>query len=322
MFDTIRSRKNSKYDAVAGVSGGTDSSYSVYLAAKSGLRILAVHLDNGWDTATALHNIYQLSLLPNVDFISYVLDWNKFRNIQRAFLESGVPDIELPTDLAIFKVQFDAARRYGVQSIICGGNMSNEGILPASWMYNPRDSAFSSSVLESSSSSPSDFQFLKFGLRDEFYHRILLGIKYFYPLDVIPYDKISAATELGAAIDWRSHGQKHSESIYTRFCQSIYQPTRHGFEYRRAHLSADICMGRIDRERAIDLLTTSSLSELQKSQDICFVAAKIGYSVSQLKSLMSSPPLWYVDFDNRQDMLGLVYDAYRALTFKKKLSNF
>ena len=132
--------------------------------------------------------------------------------------------------------------------------MSNEGILPASWMYNPRDSAFSSSVLESSSSSPSDFQFLKFGLRDEFYHRILLGIKYFYPLDVIPYDKISAATELGAAIDWRSHGQKHSESIYTRFCQSIYQPTRHGFEYRRAHLSADICKGRIDRERAIDCL--------------------------------------------------------------------
>ena len=90
MFDVIRSRKKSKYDAVAGVSGGTDSSYSVYLAAKSGLRILAVHLDNGWDTATALHNIYQLSLLPNVDFISYVLDWNKFRNIQRAFLESGV----------------------------------------------------------------------------------------------------------------------------------------------------------------------------------------------------------------------------------------
>ena len=81
-------------------------------------------------------------------------------------------------------------------------------------------------------------------------------------------------------------------------------------------------MGRIDRDRAIDLLSSPSLSELQKSQDIGFVAAKLGYSVSQLKSLMSSPPLWYVDFDNRQDMLGLVYDAYRALTFKKKLTNF
>ena len=107
LFNVIRSRnKNSKYDVLVGISGGTDSSYAIYLAAKAGLRVLAVHMDNGWDTASALHNVYQLIQLPNVDYISYVLDWNKFRSIQRAFLESGVPDIELPTDIAILKAQF------------------------------------------------------------------------------------------------------------------------------------------------------------------------------------------------------------------------
>ena len=119
------------------------------LAAKAGLRVLAVHMDNGWDTASALHNVYQLIQLPNVDYISYVLDWNKFRSIQRAFLESGVPDIELPTDIAILKAQFLTARQFGIKSILTGGNVANEGILPSSWMYNPRDMRYSESILRS-----------------------------------------------------------------------------------------------------------------------------------------------------------------------------
>ena len=39
--------KNKPYDCLMGISGGLDSSYLAYLGYKWGLRILAVHIDDG-----------------------------------------------------------------------------------------------------------------------------------------------------------------------------------------------------------------------------------------------------------------------------------
>lgn len=45
-----------KYDCIIGVSGGTDSSYMLYLAKKWGLRPLAVHYDNTWNSGKVVLN--------------------------------------------------------------------------------------------------------------------------------------------------------------------------------------------------------------------------------------------------------------------------
>ena len=45
------------YDCVIGVSGGVDSTYVAYVVKQLGLRPLAVHLDNGWDSELAVKNI-------------------------------------------------------------------------------------------------------------------------------------------------------------------------------------------------------------------------------------------------------------------------
>ena len=56
-----RSGQGKKYDCVIGVSGGTDSSYLIYLAKKEwGLRPLAVHYDNTWNSAIATMNIQKM----------------------------------------------------------------------------------------------------------------------------------------------------------------------------------------------------------------------------------------------------------------------
>lgn len=52
-----RDGRNKKYDVVVGVSGGTDSSYMLYLAEKLGLRSLAAHFDNTWNSKIAVENI-------------------------------------------------------------------------------------------------------------------------------------------------------------------------------------------------------------------------------------------------------------------------
>ena len=45
-----KENKNKEYDCLMGLSGGLDSSYLAYLGYKWGLRILAVHVDDGFDT--------------------------------------------------------------------------------------------------------------------------------------------------------------------------------------------------------------------------------------------------------------------------------
>ena len=42
-----------EYDCIVGVSGGRDSTYTLYTAVKAGLRPLAVHFDNGWNSEMA-----------------------------------------------------------------------------------------------------------------------------------------------------------------------------------------------------------------------------------------------------------------------------
>ena len=128
---------SASHDVVVGVSGGVDSSTVALLAQQAGLRVLAVHMDNGWDTPIALQNVYQLANLDGITYHAEVLDWNDFKAVQQAFIEAGVPDIELPTDVAIQAVLHRVAAKHGIRTILSGGNIANEGILPASWMYNP-----------------------------------------------------------------------------------------------------------------------------------------------------------------------------------------
>lgn len=324
MFEDIKNNNRSKgtHDVLIGVSGGTDSSTTVLLAKEAGLKILAVHMDNGWDTPVAIKNINKLISLANVDYECEVLNWNNFRDLQRSFIESGLPDIEFPTDIAIPAVINRIAIKYGIKTILSGGNLANEGILPGSWMYSARDTLFAESVIKNSGYKTSSYKEIKFGFRDELAHRLLYKIKTHYPLNEYDYDKESAKNNLEELIGWERPVGKHCESVYTRFCHLIYHPKRNNIDYRRARLSTDICLKRISREKALDILESPPWQNINVDYELEFVAYKLGYSTQQLKNIMSQPSLWYKDFPNRQKLLCFAYDLYRLLTRMQKISNF
>jgi hypothetical protein len=315
-------RNSGLYDVVVGVSGGVDSSSVALLAHEAGLRVLAVHLDNGWDTPIALQNVLQLVELPGITYEAEVLNWNRFKAMQRAFIDAGVPDIELPTDIAIQAALHRAAVRHGIRTILSGGNIANEGILPLCWMYNPRDSLYAESILRQAGLPPVFYAPLKFGFRKELRCRLQHRIRTLYPLNQFRFSKDSARELLSSTIGWQSYGGKHCESTYTRFCQLIYQPRRHGIDYRRSHLSADICLGQVTREQALADLARPAWSDLVVEHDVAFVARKLGYTPAELEAAMDSPPRWYVDFPHRQRLLGLAYNSFRLLTGRLKASNF
>ena len=56
-----------------------------------------------------------------------------------AFLKSGVKNVEIPTDHVLMATTFELAARYGIKTIISGGNVATESIMPPSWGYNARD---------------------------------------------------------------------------------------------------------------------------------------------------------------------------------------
>ena len=93
--------KGRKYDCIVGISGGVDSCYTAHLCKEYGLRPLLIHMDNGWDTKISVKNINTMVDKLGFDYVSYVLDWQEFREIQLAFLKSSIVDLEMPTDIAI-----------------------------------------------------------------------------------------------------------------------------------------------------------------------------------------------------------------------------
>ena len=68
--------KNKQYDCIVGVSGGLDSSYTLYKVKKAGLRPLAVHMDNGWNSELAQNNIAKLVKKLDVDIYTHVIEWD------------------------------------------------------------------------------------------------------------------------------------------------------------------------------------------------------------------------------------------------------
>ena len=311
-----------RYDVIVGVSGGVDSSYTVVLAQKAGLRVLAVHMDNGWDTPISVRNIRKLINLPNVGYHSVVLNWNRFKLVQRAFIEAGIPDIELPTDIAIQSALHNVAKDFGIKTILSGGNIANEGILPATWLYNGRDNFYARSVMKSSGYPTEYYSDISMSLLEEMKFRFVHGVRTLYPLNYLNYDKAIAKSQLADEIGWQDYGGKHCESTFTRFTQLVYLPIRHKVDYRRGYLSADICLGRVTREKALMELACPPWSSVNVKKDISFVAWKLGYDEGDLWRITHLPHRWYTDFPNQERFLAFLYGTYRFLTGRKKASNF
>lgn len=68
LFQIKMSGQRKKYDCIMGISGGLDSSYLAYLGHKWGLRVLAVHIDDGFDTDISKSNLRKLVAATGFDY--------------------------------------------------------------------------------------------------------------------------------------------------------------------------------------------------------------------------------------------------------------
>lgn len=279
------------YDCVVGVSGGLDSSFALHTAVEMGLRPLAVHMDNGWNSSEASNNISNLVTSLDLDLFTYVTDWETQKNIQKAFIAADVIDLELVYDNSMQAVCFAAARDQNLQFILSGSNFATEGVsIPHDWSSpdnwdatNIRDIAKSFGVDVGDFPLYSNFKWLT--------DRFIRKIKWIPFLDYFPeYNKEIATSLLTQNYGYQPYPTKHFENVFTRFYQGHILPAKFGVDKRKPHLSSLIISGQLTREGALAMLDGDegyTAEEVEK--DRRFVLSKLSISEEEFDSYMNRP---------------------------------
>ncbi len=242
--------RNKEYDCIIGVSGGVDSTMVAYKVKELGLRSLALHVDNGWNSELAVNNIERSLKKLDIDLYTIVLDWEEFRDLQLAFLYSSVANIEMPTDHALSSLLFRTAHEKGVKYIISGGNVVSEAIMPVSWMHDSRDLRLIKAIHKRFATMPLR-TYPACSLARYFYYVVVRSIKYVPILNYIDYNKMEAKALIQKDLGWRDYGGKHYESVFTRFFQGYILPEKFKMDKRRPHLSSLICSGQMSRDEGL-----------------------------------------------------------------------
>jgi N-acetyl sugar amidotransferase len=294
MIDCCKQAGEGKhYDCVIGVSGGVDSTYVAWFVKSLGLRPLAVHLDNGWNSELAVSNIRGVLAKLGIDLDTHVLDWEEFKSLQLAFLRASTPDSEVPTDHAIVALMRAIAAREGIP-VIWGVNFSSEAVLPRTWSQGHMDWAYIKRVNRLYGDRKlKDYPHYTIW-RLMYYNRIVQQ-QLFNVLNFIDYDKEAAKKLLLEELGWRDYGGKHHESIYTRIFQTYILPVKFGFDKRKAHFSSLILSGQMKREDAVELLKEPLYDEKTIEQDIEYLCKKFEIPRSEFDDIMMAAPRKYED---------------------------
>ena len=313
-----RKGRGREYDCIVGISGGVDSSYTAHLCKEWGLRTLLLHMDNGWDTDISVKNIETVAEKLGFDYVSDVLDWNEFKEIQLAFLRSSIVDLEMPTDIAIAASIYRTAARHGIKYIVSGGNSSAEGILPLQMGYHVyKDMKLYRHIVDRFSSVPLK-KLPTVGFLGEIYYKFVKNIRTVYPLEYVAFNKDEARAFLMSHYGWQNYGGKHHESKITAFWQSYAMPVKYNMDYRRTTFSSQICSGQMTRDEALSLLEDAPFDQSKIDEDKKYIAKKYGISLQELDELMLAPPKTYRDFPNQKELIELVYKAYSRLYKSKR----
>jgi N-acetyl sugar amidotransferase len=294
MIETIqRDGAGKEYDCLIGVSGGVDSTFVAYQVKKYGLRPLAVHLDNGWDSELAVNNIHKALKILDIDLYTHVIDWEEFRDLQVAFLRASTPDSEIPSDHAIVSLMYQLADKMGIKYVISGRNVRTETHVAPAWSMGHMDWKYIKNVHKLFGKVPlKTYPHRTQKEEAEFRQKQV----WFDILNYIDYVKKDAIRVLEKELGWQYYGGKHYESIYTRFFQGYILPVKFGYDKRKGHLSSLICSGEIARAEALEELKRPTYAPTLQEEDREYVTKKLGLTTEEFERIMQLPPKTIYDY--------------------------
>ena len=297
MVDEMREAgKGKKYDCIVGFSGGCDSSYLLHMAKKSmGLRPLAVHFDNGWNSKISEENIRTIIEQLDIDLYTYAVDTQEYDDIYRSFFKAAVPDIEAPTDIALAATLNNAAEKFGVKYILEGHNFRTEGISPLGWLY--MDGKYVTSVHKQFGAIPLK-TYPTMSLSEMIRWMVVRGIRKLRPLWYMDYDKEDVKRFLQETYGWQWYGGHHLENRFTAFYHSYFMLQRYGMDGRLLGYAAQVRNGKMPREEALRLLQGPPLLETDLIE---YLTARLGFTEEEFNRYMTQPQKSFRDYPNYKD---------------------
>jgi N-acetyl sugar amidotransferase len=290
--------KGQVYDCMVGVSGGVDSSYIIYLGFIYGLRMLAVHIDDGFDTDIAMSNIRNLCTKAKVELIIVKPDKEQFADVIGSFFMASVPSVAISQDSILMAALNDVGKKYNLKYNLSGGNFALESILQRGQdNINYADKKHIEAIHKLFGKGKID----KLRLIS-FYEKYIVAkyfnkVKKILPLNYIDYNLESVLQELSDFCGYNYYGGKHYESILTRFLQCYYLPTKYDFDKRKSHFSSMIVSNQMSREEALERISKPAyITEELKESDFNFIADYLCMSRVEFDQLVALLPKKHTDY--------------------------
>jgi aminotransferase len=289
--------KGKTYDCVLGVSGGVDSTYAAWRAKELGLRPLAVHLDNGWNSDLAVSNIERVLSALDIDLHTHVVDWEEIKDLQRSVILSGTANLEVVSDHAINATMVRQAAKHGIRTIVTGVNVETESMHLSKWHYDNRDAHFIRGLHKRFGSTKLR-TYPTISAFDLAWYLFVRRIRTLPVLNYAEYNKEKVKQLLQDELGWQPYAHKHGESVYTRFFQEYYLPEKWGFDKRKLHFSTLIVSGQMTRDEALEKLEEPLYSEGEQEDELAYVTKKLGFSTQAWDEVMASERRYFFDYPN------------------------
>ncbi len=313
--------KKRDFDCLLGLSGGVDSSYMLHLAVKEfGLRPLVFHVDGGWNSELAVHNINVLVDKLELDLYTEVINWEEMRDFQLAFFKSGVPHIDIPQDHAFIATLYNFSDMYNIKYILNGGNISTECVRnPMEWLYYGTDFSQINDIREKYGTSKMEAYPFSSIFRHKLYLRYIRGVKVVKPLNYMPYIKSDALKLLEKEYGWKPYPQKHFESRFTKFYEGYWLPERFGFDTRKVQYSSLILTGQMTRVEALKKLEKPAYDPETIEDEFNYIATKLKITPDELRGYFTMPKKYYWDYRNRKTLFNIGAKVLKAIGVERSI---
>lgn len=311
------SGKGKPYDCIVGVSGGVDSSWTLLEVKRLGLRPLAVHMDNGWNSELAQNNIANLVRGLGVDLYTHVIDWDEYSQLMQAFFDADVIDVELLYDNAMLAVNYLQAAKHGLKYILAGTNQATEGMrMPPGWNWFKYDKRNIVALARRHGMTRLD-TFPAIGTFAFVYYRLAHGVRWMSFLDYLPYNKFDALDSLEYNFGYKRYPFKHYESVFTRFYQGFILPRKFGVDKRKLHLATLVACGQLSRDEAqkgLNGIPYPSEAELQV--DIAYFLKKMKWTDEKLKHYLLRPEVSHAAYGSEKPFWDTLLRLYKKIKVK------
>lgn len=299
LSDIKKKGRGKKYDCVLGVSGGRDSTFTLYLIKKIfGLRPLAVHFNDGFGNPVAGENMVLATKKLGVDLRTITSDWRESKDLKIAFLKASTPDLEVATDIGIATALYGVAAKEGLKYVLFGQSFRTEGISPLSWNY--LDGKYMKAVHKQFGTiplrrwRPTDPGF-NLNLSHIIYYAVWKGIRVIPILYYYPYVRSGAEEILKKEFGWVYPGAHYYDDLYQALMTYVFR-VKFNMDRRKFNYSALIRSGQMPREEAIKRI--KQVYVIEDSDVIRLCIKRLGLTKEEFEEFMARPVKTFRDYPN------------------------